>query len=346
MGTLTGGGQRRPGRVRRTGARACRRSGARRRTDPAHVQWAAAGGTPRRTRARRSRRARPARRGPRRLPTPRDVLLAVDGGLDGDLVERGRTFEWWAAAAYCVAPEPWVRGAGNSSSSSSRRALSTRTPRLGSRPGWLTIGADSRTIVVTASPLLLDACDEVCFVADGQVAARGRHHDLLSQVHGIPGNRAPRGRSRDEATHVAHRPRRTAPCPSPAARPCCARSPECGVPSDAVSSASRCGRRSPLRPASSARSSSDRSSARSPAAGPRPTGSPLSCSRSGSACGPKRAHLGGPPGGPGARRAPLCRLARASSWNVRSHSRSRVVERAGTGDLLARTTNDVDAVAR
>jgi ABC-type multidrug transport system fused ATPase/permease subunit len=35
------------------------------------------------------------------------------------------------------------------------------------------------TVVVTASPLLLDTADVVLLVQDGVVIASGRHHDLL-----------------------------------------------------------------------------------------------------------------------------------------------------------------------
>ena len=36
------------------------------------------------------------------------------------------------------------------------------------------------TVVTSASPLLLDHCDEVVFVRDGVVEARGTHRDLLA----------------------------------------------------------------------------------------------------------------------------------------------------------------------
>jgi ABC-type bacteriocin/lantibiotic exporter with double-glycine peptidase domain len=40
--------------------------------------------------------------------------------------------------------------------------------------------AGRTTIVMTTSPLLLDAADRVVFVRDGQVAAEGTHRDLLT----------------------------------------------------------------------------------------------------------------------------------------------------------------------
>jgi len=46
--------------------------------------------------------------------------------------------------------------------------------------------ADARrgrtTLVVTASPLVLDHVDEVAFLQDGVVVARGRHEDLLDDA--------------------------------------------------------------------------------------------------------------------------------------------------------------------
>ncbi|NEA72048.1 ABC transporter ATP-binding protein [Streptomyces sp. SID13588] len=41
------------------------------------------------------------------------------------------------------------------------------------------IRADRTTVVFTSSPLLLDRCDLVVFIADGAVAATGTHHELL-----------------------------------------------------------------------------------------------------------------------------------------------------------------------
>jgi ABC-type multidrug transport system fused ATPase/permease subunit len=38
------------------------------------------------------------------------------------------------------------------------------------------------TVVMTASPLVLDQADRVLFLVDGRVAAAGRHRDLLGTV--------------------------------------------------------------------------------------------------------------------------------------------------------------------
>jgi ABC-type multidrug transport system fused ATPase/permease subunit len=42
-------------------------------------------------------------------------------------------------------------------------------------------GTARTTVVTSASPLLLDRCDEVVFVRDGVVEARGSHRDLLAE---------------------------------------------------------------------------------------------------------------------------------------------------------------------
>ena len=48
-------------------------------------------------------------------------------------------------------------------------------------------GARGRTtVVVTASPLVLDQADRVVFVADGRGGAEGTHRELLRAVPGLP----------------------------------------------------------------------------------------------------------------------------------------------------------------
>jgi ABC-type multidrug transport system fused ATPase/permease subunit len=45
-------------------------------------------------------------------------------------------------------------------------------------------GAVRTTVVTTASPLLLDRCDDVAFVRAGRVVARGTHRSLLADDPG------------------------------------------------------------------------------------------------------------------------------------------------------------------
>ena len=45
---------------------------------------------------------------------------------------------------------------------------------------WAPTGGARTTVVTSVSPLLLKHCDEVVFVRDGVVEARGTHRDLLA----------------------------------------------------------------------------------------------------------------------------------------------------------------------
>jgi ABC-type multidrug transport system fused ATPase/permease subunit len=45
-------------------------------------------------------------------------------------------------------------------------------------------GEGRTTVVTTASPLVLDRCDDVAFVLAGRVVARGTHRELLASHPG------------------------------------------------------------------------------------------------------------------------------------------------------------------
>ena len=47
--------------------------------------------------------------------------------------------------------------------------------------------------MTSASPLLLDRCDEVAFLSRGRVVATGTHRDLLASHPGYREHRDPRG---------------------------------------------------------------------------------------------------------------------------------------------------------
>ena len=89
---------------------------------------------------------------------------------------------WTASSRSAAGPSPAASASGSPwpgrccatprcSCSSSRRARSTPTPRPGSPSGWSAHRAGRTTVVVTASPLLLDRADVVVLVEDGRVAA-------------------------------------------------------------------------------------------------------------------------------------------------------------------------------
>jgi ABC-type multidrug transport system fused ATPase/permease subunit len=106
-----------------------------------------------------------------------DVLDALPGGLDGELAERGRSLSGGqrqrvalaralrSGAPILVLDEPT---SAVDAHTETRVAGALRAARAG-----LT------TVVVTTSPPLLDVADEVVWVRDGTVAARGGHHALM-----------------------------------------------------------------------------------------------------------------------------------------------------------------------
>lgn len=120
-----------------------------------------------------------------------DVLDALDGGLDGEVAERGRSFSGGQrqrlvlARALLVDPEILVLVEPTSAvdaHTESRIAARLRGHRVG-----------RTTVVTTSSPLVLDAVDEVAFLAggspeggslngcpdDGRIVATGTHRELL-----------------------------------------------------------------------------------------------------------------------------------------------------------------------
>ncbi|WP_432542737.1 ABC transporter ATP-binding protein [Kineococcus sp. SYSU DK002] len=112
----------------------------------------------------------------------RDVLDLVDGGLAGAVTERGRSLSGGQRQRLALArvlardPEALVLVEPTSAvdaHTEARIAARLRTARTG-----------RTTVVATASPLVLPQVDEVCWVRDGRLAARGRHADLLARDAG------------------------------------------------------------------------------------------------------------------------------------------------------------------
>jgi ABC-type multidrug transport system fused ATPase/permease subunit len=113
-----------------------------------------------------------------RTAATEDILEALPDGLDSIVAERGRTFSGGQrqrlvlARALAVDPEVLVLVEPTSAvdaHTEARIASRLRAHRAG-----------RTTVVVSSSPLVLDAVDEVVFLSGGQVAAVGTYADLLA----------------------------------------------------------------------------------------------------------------------------------------------------------------------
>ncbi|HYN30604.1 MAG TPA: ABC transporter ATP-binding protein [Dermatophilaceae bacterium] len=106
-----------------------------------------------------------------------DAVDAVDGGLDGELEERGRSLSGGQrqrlALARTLVRDPEVLVLLEPTSAVDAHTEARIAQRL------VRHRAGRTTVVVTASPLLLDQADVVVLLADGREVARGRHRDLL-----------------------------------------------------------------------------------------------------------------------------------------------------------------------
>ena len=109
-----------------------------------------------------------------------DVLDSLPGGLDGEITEKGRSLSGGqrqrVALARALLTEPEVLVLVEPTSAVDAHTAARIAERLSpSRQG-------RTTVVVTASPLVLDRVDEVVLVADGSAQARGTHRELLAGV--------------------------------------------------------------------------------------------------------------------------------------------------------------------
>jgi len=106
-----------------------------------------------------------------------DAVDSIDGGLDGELEERGRSLSGGQRQRFALArallrdPEVLILVEPTSAVDAHTEArIAERIPKH--RGG-------STTVVVTASPLMLDRADTVLVVEDGIVTTHGTHHDLV-----------------------------------------------------------------------------------------------------------------------------------------------------------------------
>jgi len=131
-----------------------------------------------------------------RTASGEDILDSLPAGVDTVVTERGRSFSGGQrqrlvlARALTVDPEILVLVEPTSAvdaHTEARIAARLREQRAG-----------RTTVVTTSSPLLLDAVDEVAYLADGRIVAVGTHAELLDTV---PAYRAVVTRETDVEVH-------------------------------------------------------------------------------------------------------------------------------------------------
>ncbi|MFF1821852.1 ABC transporter ATP-binding protein [Kribbella sp. NPDC058245] len=108
-----------------------------------------------------------------------DVLVALADGLDSEVEEKGRSFSGGQrqrlVLTRALLMDPSVLVLVEPTSAVDAHTEARIADRLRDHR------AGRSTVVLTASPLLLDRVDEVIFVAAGRVVATGKHRDLLDR---------------------------------------------------------------------------------------------------------------------------------------------------------------------
>jgi ABC-type multidrug transport system fused ATPase/permease subunit len=113
-----------------------------------------------------------------RVADAADVLDSVPGGLDGEVEEKGRSLSGGQRQRVALA-RALLTGAEVLVLIEPTSAVDAHTEaRIARRLADARRGAT--TVVVTASPLVLDVVDEVALVAAGRVVATGTHRDLVT----------------------------------------------------------------------------------------------------------------------------------------------------------------------
>jgi ABC-type multidrug transport system fused ATPase/permease subunit len=120
-----------------------------------------------------------------------DVLEALADGLDSEVDEAGRGFSGGQRQRLALArvvladPDVLVLVEPTSAVDAHTEVLVAERLREARHGDHDDSGGEGRTTVVTtASPLVLDRCDDVAFVLAGRVVARGTHRELLASHPG------------------------------------------------------------------------------------------------------------------------------------------------------------------
>ena len=111
-----------------------------------------------------------------------DIVDALPDGLDAEVAERGREFsggqQQRLRLARALVTDPPILVLVEPTS-----AVDAHTEaRIGQRLAKARTGRT--TLIVTASPLLLEHADQVCYLAAGRVVAQGTHRALLAEQSG------------------------------------------------------------------------------------------------------------------------------------------------------------------
>jgi ABC-type multidrug transport system fused ATPase/permease subunit len=111
-----------------------------------------------------------------------DIFEALPNGLDSAVAERGRTFSGGQrqrlVLARALAADPEILVLVEPTSAVDAHTEARIAARLRAHREGRT------TVVVSSSPLVLDAVDQVAFLHDGRVVATGTHADLLASHPG------------------------------------------------------------------------------------------------------------------------------------------------------------------
>ncbi|HZX02268.1 ABC transporter ATP-binding protein [Kribbella sp.] len=115
-----------------------------------------------------------------RTASAEDVLVALPDGLDSEVEEKGRSFSGGQrqrlVLVRALLADPSVLVLVEPTSAVDAHTEARIADRLRDHRARRT------TVVLTASPLLLDRVDEVIFVAAGRVVAAGKHRELLAST--------------------------------------------------------------------------------------------------------------------------------------------------------------------